>query len=211
MQILSHRGYWKSPSEKNTPEAFDRSVRLGFGTETDIRDLNGVMVVSHDPPRSDDRPPTLDDLIGHFQGAGLPLAINVKADGLAATIKDRLDASGIPWFAFDMSGPETVRYIAAGVPTYTRHSDVETVPVCYEQCTGVWLDSFAGPEWYDADTIRTHLAAGKKVCVVSPELHKRNHEALWNLLRCSGLVDHPDLSLCTDLPEDARDFFVGKK
>ena len=211
MRILSHRGYWKTPEEKNTREAFENSVRHGFGTETDIRDLNGTLVVSHDPPLARDNPPTLDELIGYFQGTGLPLAINVKADGLAVAIKEKLDAAGVPWFAFDMSGPETVRYIAAGVQTYTRHSDIETTPVCYDQCCGVWLDSFSGPEWYDEQTIRTHLAAGKKVCVVSPELHKRSHETVWNFLRRSGLTDHPDLSLCTDFPEEASEFFTGKK
>ena len=48
MIILSHRGYWKLESEKNKPIAFDRSFSLGFGTETDIRDYRGKLVISHD-------------------------------------------------------------------------------------------------------------------------------------------------------------------
>ena len=51
MKILSHRGYWKAPIEKNTREAFVRSFALGFGTETDIRDYMGELVISHDIPR----------------------------------------------------------------------------------------------------------------------------------------------------------------
>jgi hypothetical protein len=42
MQILSHRGYWQHPSEKNTEAAFRRSFLLGYGTETDIRDRDGT-------------------------------------------------------------------------------------------------------------------------------------------------------------------------
>ncbi|HDG1702299.1 TPA: hypothetical protein PFE33_004667, partial [Kluyvera ascorbata] len=34
--------------EKNTQTAFERSFSLGFGTETDIRDFGGELVISHD-------------------------------------------------------------------------------------------------------------------------------------------------------------------
>ena len=50
MIVLSHRGYWKTAVEKNTPTAFKRSFELGFGTETDVRDRNGELVISHDMP-----------------------------------------------------------------------------------------------------------------------------------------------------------------
>lgn len=43
MQVLSHRGYWKHPNEKNLPIAFKRSFERGFGTETDLRDLQGSL------------------------------------------------------------------------------------------------------------------------------------------------------------------------
>jgi len=49
MKILSHRGYWKTVSEKNTPAAaFERSFSPRFGTETDIRDYAGGLVFPHD-------------------------------------------------------------------------------------------------------------------------------------------------------------------
>ena len=50
IKILSHRGYWKKVEEKNTIQAFENSFSHGFGLETDIRDLNGKLVVSHDIP-----------------------------------------------------------------------------------------------------------------------------------------------------------------
>lgn len=48
MIVLSHRGYWKNSLEKNKFVAFERSFSMGFGTETDIRDFNGELVISHD-------------------------------------------------------------------------------------------------------------------------------------------------------------------
>ena len=54
MKILSHRGYWNNLTEKNSKSAFRRSFQLGFGTETDVRDLNGELVISHDMPIFDE-------------------------------------------------------------------------------------------------------------------------------------------------------------
>jgi hypothetical protein len=34
---------------------------------------------------------------------------------------------------------------------------------------------------------------------------------LWALLKPSEVADHPALMLCTDLPEDAADWFGGKR
>ena len=47
MVILSHRGYWKD-ARKNSVDAFKASFVREFGTETDIRDYNGELVISHD-------------------------------------------------------------------------------------------------------------------------------------------------------------------
>ena len=50
MKILSHRGFWREVAEKNKLVAFDYSFSLGFGTETDVRDFGGELVISHDIP-----------------------------------------------------------------------------------------------------------------------------------------------------------------
>ena len=50
MIVLSHRGYWKTPAEKNTAAAFRRSFDLGFGTETDVRDRGGELVIATTRP-----------------------------------------------------------------------------------------------------------------------------------------------------------------
>jgi glycerophosphoryl diester phosphodiesterase len=200
MQIISHRGYWREPAEKNSRTAFERTVEAGFGTETDVRDLMGRLVVAHDPPSGGEM--GWDELLGLFAGAGLPLAVNVKADGLAPLLAKAFAGWTAPWFAFDMSGPETVRYASAGLPFYTRHSDVEPHPVLYAEAAGVWLDSFTNDQWILPEIVNGHLAAGKAVCVVSSELHGRDPAALWE--RLSGLRHQPGVTLCTDRPEDAK-------
>ena len=50
MIILSHRGCWNRDSEKNSIKAFEASFSLGFGVETDLRDYNGEIVISHEIP-----------------------------------------------------------------------------------------------------------------------------------------------------------------
>ena len=90
MQILSHRGYWKSEKEKNTHGAFERSFSMGFGTETDIRDYKGELVISHDI--ADEKSVKLEDFFRIYNdfNKSLPLALNIKADGLQLKLKSLL-------------------------------------------------------------------------------------------------------------------------
>ena len=205
MQVLSHRGYWTTAGEKNTPAAFARSFHGGYGTETDLRDWNGRLVVAHDPPATDPLPAEVLFGIYHGVGADLPLALNVKADGLQKLLAPLLERFGVTnWFVFDMAVPDALGWLAAGAAVFTRHSEVEEHPAFYARAAGVWLDGFAG-EWWTAETVRAHLAAGKRVCVVSPELHGRDPRAAWD--RLAGFCGDPRVMLCTDNPDDARQVF----
>lgn len=213
MKIISHRGFWKSADEKNSLVAFKRSFSLGYGTETDVRDFHCNLVISHDMPCNINI--CFDDVLSMASDASLDrpltLALNVKADGLAELIAKRISAyPNLDCFVFDMSVPDMRAYLAAGVPVFTRMSEVEQLPAWLDQASGVWLDAFES-EWYDISDIRRILLLNKRVCVVSPELHGRPHETLWsNLL---PLVDEPNLLLCTDLPEEANEllnFHRGK-
>ena len=79
----------------------------------------------------------------------------------------------------------------------------------YDQAIGVWLDAFVS-EWYSAADINGFLQDGKRVAIVSPELHARPHLPLWRRLRDGVAKHNPGLMLCTDLAEDARAFFGSK-
>lgn len=198
MKVISHRGYWKEKAERNVAVAFHRSFDLGLGTETDVRDIAGKLVISHDMPHGDEL--TLDDLLTIMDGRNLPLAMNIKADGLAAAVKATFEAHGhTNWFAFDMSVPDMRAYLSLGIQTYTRMSEVERKPVWLEHAAGVWLDGFQG-EWYSDATLNELISSGKQVCIVSPELHGRDPEPLWYRLR--DYKDAENLMICTDLPEN---------
>ena len=204
MIILTHRGFWLSPVEKNRIEAFQRTLESGFGTETDVRDCGGGLVISHDP--ADDEALAWADFLDVFEGSRLPIALNVKADGLSEMLGRSLIDRNVDVFMFDMSGPETVRYARAGLPFFTRHSDVEPNPIMYESACGVWLDSF-GPEWFDSAVIQRHLDRGKKVCVVSSELHGRDYHNLWDMLEPHRHAE--GLMICTDVPLQAAERFAS--
>ena len=207
MKFVAHRGHWLHAGEKNSLAAFERALEGGHGIETDLRDAGGTVVIAHDLPVGGEM--SLDDFLALAarHPAGRPLALNIKADGLQRHVREALERHGIAdAFVFDMSVPDTLGYLRGGVTVFTRCSEYEPVPPCLEQAAGVWLDAFHG-EWYDAARIRAWLAAGKAVCIVSPELHGRPHLAWWETLRAEGLHREPGLSLCTDFPHDAKEFF----
>lgn len=204
MIILSHRGYWKQIKEKNTIAAFRHSFSLGFGTETDIRDLNGKLVISHDMPNNNAI--SFKEFLDIYSGSDLRLALNIKADGLAEIIKRYMqDIPNTNWFVFDMSIPDMRAYIKLGLPVFTRMSEVEQHPIWFDQAVGVWLDSFS-EEWYNSTLIENLLLQGKKVCIVSSELHGRDKTLLWKLIR--PLSHYSQLMLCTDVPEEAKAYFI---
>lgn len=208
MIILSHRGYWQDSAEKNLEVAFERSFSLGFGTETDVRDLGGELVISHDMPQSGCLTVArFFELYRSYQKP-LPLAINIKADGLQAPLAGLIQRYGIEhYFVFDMSVPDTLGYWKRGLTYFTRHSEYEPQPPLYEGASGVWMDEFNG-HWVNQAALEKHLACGKTVCIVSPDLHRRPYEAEWTDYRgMESRLDGPELMLCTDHPEQARAFF----
>ena len=210
MKILSHRGYWKVSSEKNTLVAFERSFKLHFGTETDIRDFQGELVIAHDIAAQGAI--LLKDFLALADAHGAPesltLALNIKADGLVEPLLELLALHpSLDIFAFDMSIPEMRRYLQADIPVFSRMSEAEQNPVWLSQSAGIWLDGFE-KTWFNVGVIEDLLALGKRVCVVSPELHSREHLDFWQSLQ--KVSSTTGLLLCTDFPEQARQFFANE-
>lgn len=207
MIILSHRGYWKTPEEKNAPVAFERSFALGFGTETDFRDLYGQLVISHDPARQDALPAGAFFATYNKHAINCPLALNIKADGLQTLLAEALAEYRIEnYFVFDMAIPDMLGYIKTGLRVFTRQSEYEPEPALYEESQGVWIDGFKS-DWVDEVTIEKHLDNGKQVCLVSPDLHGRPYDAFWERLAKMPIATSSDLMICTDHPESARKIF----
>jgi len=208
MKILAHRGHWLERQEMNSFRAFERAWSGGHGIATELRDLNGAVVISHDPPEAGVR--SLEEFLAAYaaRGAGTALALNIKADGLQSVIAKALQKARVRnYFVFGMSVPDSLCYLRAGVPVFVRLSEYEPETSLIEQAVGVWLDSFE-KDWWTLDTIRSLNARGKVIAVVSPELHKRPHEAVWRALKPLEREARDSLMLCTDYPDAAAAAFA---
>jgi len=207
LKIIAHRGFWLDPSEKNTSIAFVRALENGFGIETDFRDLNGDLVVSHDLPGDDVMP--ISELVHLFKSTcndGL-MALNIKADGLQLLVKKMVECSGMKnYFAFDMSVPDMRGYFSEGIPTFTRLSEYEQTPSFLDLSIGVWLDAFES-QWYDIELINHLIKKNKQIAIVSSELHGRPHHNLWSFLKANQLHQNSLVSICTDFPLNAKEYF----
>lgn len=208
MIILSHRGYWKNAFEKNSVIAFERSFSLGFGTETDIRDYKRELVISHD--MADERCITVKEIFKIYNKYDntLPLALNIKADGLQVKLKEILEEYRITnYFVFDMSVPDGLQYLKQNIKAFTRESEYEKTPSFYDKAYGIWLDEFQ-EHWIDKEVIEKHRKNGKQVCIVSPDLHKRAYKKEWQLYKeIEKELGIDNLMICTDYPEEAKEFF----
>ena len=202
MKIIAHRGFWVSESEKNSKIAFDRAFDQNLGIETDVRQYNNHLIISHGPVC--DLKLTLKIALSSWNGSQL-LALNVKEDGLAISIKELMAAySQENWFVFDMSIPDARDQLKAGNPIFVRMSEFEREPAWLNHAKGVWLDNFESI-WFGIDTLLAILEQNKKVCIVSPELHGRDYQPLWDMIK--PLAKDNNLILCTDFPGKALSFF----
>ena len=208
MIILSHRGYWKSNEQKNTEIAFHESFSSGFGTETDFRDYKGQIVISHDIASEESmNAETFFEIYCSYNDM-LPLALNIKADGLQIKLKKLLEKYQISnYFVFDMSVPDGLQYLKQNINSFTRQSEYEVEPSFYEDAQGIWLDEFNG-HWINKDIIKKHINKNKQICIVSPDLHKRDYKKEWQHYKeIEKELNINNLMLCTDFPEEAKEFF----
>jgi hypothetical protein len=198
--ILAHRGFWLEESEKNTEIAFERAFDNGFGIETDLRDICGKIVISHNMPNGDEM--SFETLLKMLDGRNLPLALNIKADGQSDEIKRLLEKyNHTNYFTFDMSIPEMVVQHKTGLNVFTGLSDIVPTPIMLKEAQGVWLDCF-NSDWFGEKEIQNLLNQGKKVCIVSPDLHKREYKSVWGKYKnAQGIM------LCSDYPNEAREYF----
>ena len=203
VEILAHRGWWLSENEKNTKTAFERAFNNGFCIETDLRDIKGEIVISHNMPQGGEM--KFEELLELLDGRDLTLALNIKADGMADEIKRLLDKYKVSnYFTFDMSIPEMVYQHKTGLKVFTGLSDIIPEPTMLDKAAGIWLDSF-NSDWFGEQEIKNILNQRKKVCIVSPDLHKREYKSVWEKYRnVKGIM------LCTDYPKEAEVYFNGK-
>jgi hypothetical protein len=219
--IIAHRGWWLNPTEKNTPQAFIKALEAGFGIETDIRDLNGTLVIAHDMPTLEQQPLTVAQFFELYNQYAPKhptppmLALNIKCDGLAKPLAQLLQQFNIQrYFVFDMSIPDTLHYIREGFTTFTRWSDIEPEPLLLNDCAGIWIDAFYS-DWVSFPLKHAKLSSEafmqQPLCLVSPELHKRpSYKTTWQQWQQQLVIAKlttDNVLLCTDFPMEAFTFF----
>ncbi len=222
--ILAHRANLTGPRSavENSLADCARALEAGFGLETDLRrDAAGAFYISHDPlPRTAANSlEAYTELFARHPSA--ELAINVKELGyepeLVALMKSgRLGARSF-YFDFELLEPETPgaaqRKIKAlpdgrGIALASRLSDrKEPLAQCLSiPADIVWADEFDGL-WLTAKEVEAVRAAGRRLFVISPELHGFDATTMkrrWRDFREWG-VD----GVCTDFALQAREFFGG--
>lgn len=206
MEIIAHRGFWVTPEEKNSEIAFKRALDLGFGIETDFRDYNGELVISHNIPLGDEMTAeSFFKLYAEIKSKSC-LALNIKADGLQEKLKELLEKYNINnYFCFDMSIPDTIGYVNSKLDIATRHSEYEKEFPFYDNSSVVWMDCFKS-DWFSVSDIKIHLENNKKVCIVSSDLHKREYKEAWAEYK---KINDNKLMICTDYPQQAMEYFNG--
>jgi len=207
IEIICHRGLWEVPEEQNTYSAFQEAFANGFGVELDVRDEGSEIVVSHDMANSKNKT-LLENVFELYRSIGCErcrLALNIKADGLSEEI-DKLirDYSVLNYFTFDMSIPELIRYKLVGMNYFSRRSEFEPATILEDGAAGIWLDSFDS-DWYLNSNLKDIASTGKEICIVSSELHRREHWKQWAAIR--NFEYKSGTMLCTDKPFEAREYF----
>lgn len=199
-RILAHRGLWSKKSDQNTLDALVQALAEGFGLETDLRDYNSQIVVSHDIPQ--ELPLTLADLLTSIAGLNISssqaIGWNIKADGLVS----ELSGTALPGesFFFDMSFPQELQFRKESMPVAKRLSEYEKFDVL-DVNDRIWLDAFES-DWYldDLDFLLP-LIRKARVTIVSSELHGREVARAWDFFKKYADPDN-GLSICTDHPHE---------
>lgn len=193
-----------SPEDQNTEAALVGAFTSGFGVETDLRDHNGEIVISHDLPLNSVR--TFASLCDRLNNLTLNehqlLALNVKADGLEVLLTDPEFPIPSPrHFYFDMSFPSLRRFRQAKLPVAPRVSEFENLPAAEDSGGFLWIDAFVSDWFLDNPALEDRMKH-TTACLVSPEIHGRDPQQAWAWLS-KRLNDGCDAYLCTDLPFEA--------
>lgn len=207
MRILAHRGYWKTEREKNTLRSIQAALENGYGFESDIRDYCEKLVISHNVASACSPEAEKVMALLHEYQDKYCFAINIKADGLIDALKYLLKYYEISnYFTFDMSIPQMLEYKQSELCFFTRKSEFEPEPVMYSDAAGIWVDAFEDDSWITGNLLKKYLDDGKKICIVSPDLHGKSNHTFWNRLK-NFKIGFENVYLCTDHPDEAKIFF----
>ena len=165
MKIICHR--------RNTLEELQATPKV-YGVEVDVRSDGGELIIHHDALNPG---PLFKDWVAHYKHAG-PLILNVKEDGLEATLMETMEASNIEdYFFLDQSFPSLVKWANRGEKRcairVSEFESVETALSLAGKIDWVWVDCFHAFNLTKKDAGRLQRAHFN-LCLVSPELQGRD-------------------------------------
>lgn len=194
-QIFAHRGYWKDQNlVPNSSHALAHAADFSFGIETDIRNDSSGNWVAHDPDQIAMRIPA-----HSIFDYNTRVAINIKSDGLSSFALENISrVHSTNSFFFDGSIPQMLLLKKLSIPHALRLSEYERdLPW---SPNAIWLDAFESDWWLEMG-LESFLASNE-IIVVSPELHGRAPEFVWDAIFNLDAEVRSRISICTDRPID---------
>lgn len=194
-RIYAHRGLWHTKIEQNSEQAINDCIARKYGLETDLRLGSEGIVLAHSPEDL-----SLDPVVISKAIFSTNVALNIKEDGLLPLLvkfKEKIINSNS--FVFDGSIPEMLIYKKAGIPQALRLSEYES-ELPWETDI-LWVDGFES-DWWLTESSKNRFFLGKRVIIVSPEIHGRSPETTWNYILENWDNPHFEIAICTDRPQD---------
>ncbi|MBW2968069.1 hypothetical protein KY362_06300 [Candidatus Woesearchaeota archaeon] len=166
------------------------------GVEIDIMPYGNRLVLNHEPFEDGE---DLDRFLAEYDHR--LLILNVKSEGIEDRVLELVRLHGIKdYFFLDITFPFMVKYMKKGwTEMAARFSELETVHTALNlkgKVDWVFVDNFTRLPVEDG-AFEKLKDAGFKICIVSPELFKRDEVQLTKKI----LHEHPADAILTDNPE----------
>lgn len=148
-----------------------KKIPIGIGVEFDVRDYKKNLVLSHDPFSNGLSLERFIEKVGDRF-----LIINIKSEGIESKILKILKENKITkYFFLDSTIPQISRYINSSktMQFALRFSNYENIYYNLKNNQKwLWVDTFNSFK-LNFKKLRSYYNKGYKLCLVSPELHKK--------------------------------------
>ena len=183
-------------------------VNKKYGLEIDIRSYDNELILHHDPFKQGDK---FKDWIKEYCHG--TLILNVKEEGLEEKIISFLKKRNIEdYFFLDQSFPFLFKYFSIGekrcAVRFSEFESINTVLNLSGKINWVWVDCFSKFPLSSIDNTRLKNL-GFKICIVSPELQKRDSEKeISNFAKMIKELNIIPEAVCTKRPDIWEKIFI---
>jgi len=167
MMIINHRVNTIEKLKATPPEC---------GVEIDLRPYGEKIILNHEPFKDGEE---FEEFLKHYNHS--LLILNVKSEGIEERVLELVNKYNIKDFFFlDVTFPFMIKYINKGIKNFAvRFSEFESIQTCLnliDKVEWVFVDNFTRLpiENNSFKILRKHF----KICIVSPELLKREEISL---------------------------------